>query len=152
MTNEFLGTDLALELRNHELRPVYVLATERRLLKKQGAFLEDLALLTGRDNLGQAVLMRLLTPRGELSALAHPDYGSRLGELIGRPNTDTTRNLVKLYILEALAAEPRIEKVVEVKVEPVKGTRDTVTVALGVKPVGAFQPLSIGPFELELGA
>lgn len=152
MANEFLGTDLRLDIRDHHFRPVYVIGIDRRLVKKEAGFLEDFGLVTGRDNLGQAIILRLLTPRGELAALAHPDYGSRLHELIGRQNTQTTRNLAKLFILEALKAEPRVEKVVELTVDPFKGTRDAVTVSLTVKPTGSFQPLTIGPFALELSS
>ncbi len=94
--------------------------------------------------------MRLLTPRGELAALGHPEYGSRLHELIGRQNTETTRNLVKLHILESLAAEPRIEEVVELAVTPAPGTRERVNVLLQVRPVGETAVVAIGPFTLEL--
>src|SRR5438105_4002108 len=102
-----LLTDLRLELRRHELRPVYVVATtSQRLPTGNGSVqVDDFALSSGRDNLGQAAIIRLLTPRGELAALGHPDYGSRLHELLGRPNAETTRNLLKLYILESLQKE-----------------------------------------------
>ena len=54
--------------------------------------------------------MRLLTPRGELAELGHPEYGSRLHELIGSPNSETRRSLAKLFVLESLAQEPRIDE------------------------------------------
>ena len=147
-----LLTDIRLALRHSELRPVYVADTvERRVTTRQASrVLADLALVSGRDNLGQAVLMRLLTPRGELAELAHPEYGSRLHELIGRPNTETTRNLARLYILESLQQEPRIEKVLEVVVAPSPGTRDRVDVRLRVQPIRPAGALSLGPFTLEL--
>src|SRR5947209_14155752 len=92
-----LLTDLRLELRHAELRPVYVVGDESRrvLTGPQGRLVNrlDLQVVSGTDNLAQAVLMRLLTPRGELAALGHPEYGSRLHELVGRQNTATTRNL-----------------------------------------------------------
>jgi phage baseplate assembly protein W len=44
------------------------------------------------DNLKQALLLRFLTPTGELALLGHPDYGSRLSELIGELNNETNRN------------------------------------------------------------
>jgi phage baseplate assembly protein W len=149
-----LLTDIRLDLRHHELRPVYEVATERRRVATEQRALEivDLSLVAGRDNLGQAVIVRLLTPRGELESLAHPDYGSRLHELIGRQNTETTRNLAKLHILESLAAEPRIEEVLEVTVEPAPRTRDLVTVLVRVRPVGETGVVTIGPFALELAA
>jgi phage baseplate assembly protein W len=147
-------TDLRLDLRQHQLRPVYAVGTERRRVATEQRALEvvDFSLVAGRDNLGQAVILRLLTPRGELESLAHPDYGSRLHELIGRQNTETTRHLVKLHILESLAAEPRIEEIVDVTVEPAPRTRDLVVVLLRVKPIGQTAVVTIGPFTLELAA
>src|SRR5690348_15586339 len=66
----------------------------------------DLDTLSAQDNLKQALLLRFLTPVGELALLGHPDYGSRLHELIGELNNDTNRNIAKLFVLQALAAEP----------------------------------------------
>jgi phage baseplate assembly protein W len=154
MANAHLLTDVRLDLRHHELRPVYEVATERRRVATQQRTLEvaDLRTIEGRDNLGQAVLVRLLTPRGELAPLAHPEYGSRLHELIGRQNTETTRNLVKLHILESLAAEPRIEEVVELAVTPAPRTRERVDVLLQVRAVGETAVVTIGPFTLELAS
>jgi phage baseplate assembly protein W len=145
-----LLSDLRLDERHRELRPVYEVASEERLLPRPAGRVVDLAVVEGRANLGQAVLLRLLTPRGELAALGHPDYGSRLPELVGRPNTANTRNLVKLFILEALAQEPRIARVLKVEVEPAPGTRDRVNVRLAVQPVGPAAVLELGPFSLEL--
>jgi len=154
MANAHLLTDVRLDLRHHELRPVYEVATEQRRIATQQRTLEvaDLRTIDGRDNLGQAVIVRLLTPRGELAPLAHPDYGSRLHELIGRQNTETTRNLVKLHILESLAAEPRIEEVVELAVTPAARTRERVDVLLQVRAIGETAVVTIGPFTLELAS
>lgn len=145
-----LRTDVRLQLRHSELRPVYVAAAEERAVPGQPRRLGDLALVAGRENLGQAVVLRLLTPRGELAALGHPEYGSRLHELVGRVNTETTRNLVKLYVLESLAAEPRIAKVLEVAVTPAPGSRDRVDVVVRVQPSPPGEALAIGPLTLEL--
>jgi phage baseplate assembly protein W len=150
MEDRHLLSDIGLTLRHSELRPVYAVATEHRRVPARRDRLVDLGAASGRENLGQAIVLRLLTPRGELSELAHPEYGSRLHELIGRQNTDTIRNLVKLFILESLQAEPRVEEVLEVTVEPTRGRRDSVSVLLRVKPVGATPTLTIGPFTLEL--
>lgn len=145
-------TDLRLDLRHHEFRPVYGAHSVRHRVATAQRALEtvDLRVVAGRDNLAQAIIVRLLTPRGELTALAHPDYGSRLHELIGRQNTETTRNLVKLHILESLAAEARIAEVLAVRVEPAPGTRDRVNVLLQVRPVEEQDVVTIGPFTIEL--
>lgn len=145
-----LLTDIRLDLRDARLRPVYTVAVDRRPLPNGAGLRDDLGLVQGVDNLGQAVLLRLLTPRGELAELAHLEYGSRLHELIGRVNTETTRNLVKLFILESLKQEPRIATIDEVTVTPTPGRRDRVDVLMRVKPIAATTSVTIGPFTLEL--
>ncbi len=143
--------DLRLTLRHCELRPVYTVDYDWRSVPRQKGLWQDFGVIESKDNLGQAVMMRLLTPCGELEALGHPEYGSRLHELIGSPNNPVHRNLVKLYILESLAQEPRIQKIIRVVVDPAPGTRDRVNVLIQVLPVAATGLLTIGPFTLELG-
>ena len=43
----------------------------------------DAGAVSGRANLAQALVLRLLTRQGALTGLGHPDYGCRLTELIG---------------------------------------------------------------------
>jgi phage baseplate assembly protein W len=151
MTDPQLQTDIAIALRDSRFRAVYGVAEERRLSTSRQTEVLDLPTVTGRDNLGQAVILRLLTPRGELTPLGHPDYGSRLHELVGRQNTATTRNLVKLFILESLQAESRIASVETVDVQPSPGVRERVDVLVQVTPIGNAETVTIGPFTLELG-
>src|SRR5690349_5156340 len=75
---------------------------------------KDLSVASGAA--AQTLVNRLKTQRGELASLGHPEYGSRHHELVGEPNVERTRNLVKLHVLEALAHEPRIEKLLSVRV------------------------------------
>ena len=141
-----LLSDLAVFAVPPELRPVYRRAETARLPRRAWDFMPR----DGLENLAQAVLMRLLTPRGELASLGHPEYGSRVHELIGQENNTARRNLLKLFILEAVKLEPRVERVVELKVAPSPGTRSTVDVLLKVQPVGASELVVIGPFSIEL--
>ena len=158
-----LLTDIRLEDIDHRLRPVYAAAERIVRIQQKPEQLLDLDIISGRKNLAQAIVIRLLTPRGELEQLGHPEYGSRLHELVGRENTPTTRNLVKLFILEALQQEPRIEPKAFVVVTPAdesppkvgKGARNItlaprVNVEISVKPVGETEVVTIGPFTLEL--
>ncbi|MDW4498769.1 hypothetical protein R5H30_12305 [Sulfitobacter sp. D35] len=146
-----LGHDIALELLDNRLLRVYRTGetATRRVEGGRGITIRDFATLRGRDNLGQALVMRLLTPQGELAALGHPTYGARLYEIIGSRNTETIRNLAKLHVLAALNAERRIEKVVSVEVTPHQVLRDVIRIAVEVLPVGADAPLAIS-FALEL--
>ena len=113
----------------------------------------DLTLVDGVDNITQAIANRLKTRKGELAPLGHPDYGSRHHELLGEPNVERTRNLIKLFVLQALRDEPRIEKVLRADVRPEHAPpRDTVRIELDVKVVGEPTPLNlVVPFSLEVG-
>ena len=146
--------DVRIELTHHELRPVYVVPSQQvTLTAAEGAHtLLDYETIDGRDNLGQAVVMRLLTSRGELAELGHPEYGSRLNELLGAPNSETRRGLAKLFVLEALAQEPRIAKVEEVTVTPAVEANDLVDILIRVQPVGAADTVTIGPFSLRVAS
>lgn len=143
---EHLLRDLAIHAIHRELRPVYRVTETPKLPARDWDFTPR----DGLENLAQAVILRLLTPRGELAALGHPEFGSRLHELIGQENNTTKRNLLKLFILEAMKAEPRIEKVTELAVTPSPGARSTVDVLLRVKPVAVSEIVTIGPFSIEL--
>jgi phage baseplate assembly protein W len=141
-----LLADIAVHAVHRELRPVYRLTGTNKLPRRPWDFIAR----AGLENLAQAVILRLLTPRGEIAALGHPEYGSRVHELIGQENNTAKRNLLKLFVLEALKFEPRIEKVVELVVAPSPGTRSTVDVLLRLKPVGATTLVTVGPFSIEL--
>jgi phage baseplate assembly protein W len=92
------------------------------------AEIADLATVSDRHNLAQALILRLLTPRGALAALGHATYGSRLHELIGESKTEALRARCRAFVLETVAAEPRV---------------DDTAVAF------AFDPLSEGPSEFR---
>lgn len=98
----------------------------------------------------QLLVNRIQTRRGELAQLGHPTYGSRHHELIGEPNTERTRNLVKLHILECLRHEPRIAKVLRCDVVATGRPREIVRIELDVRLIDEPQPLNlVVPFELE---
>ncbi len=109
-----------------------------------GSSLEDIAVVENRHNLAQAIILRLLTPRGSLASLGHAAYGSRLSELIGRPKTRAIRNLCRLFVLEALAQEPRIEpKAVSFQFDETAESNDNLVFSCQVKPLNSQDPLAI---------
>ena len=147
-----LGRDLHLDYRC--AAGFYVYADLRDEIRGSGHGLRDLKISSGVETLRQAIANRLKTRKGELTALGHPEYGSRHFELIGQPNVERTRNLVKLYILQALKNEARIEKVLkaDVKAEHTP-PRETVRIELNVKVIGQALPLEIiVPFNLSEAA
>jgi phage baseplate assembly protein W len=113
----------------------------------------DLQTLNGVDNLKQALLLRFLTYVGELTQLGHPDYGSRLPELIGELNSDTNRNLAKMYVLQALAGEPRVKQVLNVTVTQNSARRDEMDISVSLRPIDSETPLNfVFPFFLQGGS
>jgi phage baseplate assembly protein W len=114
----------------------------------------DLQRADGLANLEQALANRLKTRKGELAALGHPDYGSRHHELIGEPNVERTRHLIKLYVLQALRDEARIEKVLSARVTPEhQPPRETVRLELELRVRGEPHPLNLVlPFSLGVGS
>jgi phage baseplate assembly protein W len=113
----------------------------------------DLLTVDRVDAIRQAIANRLKTRRGELASLGHPDYGSRHHELMGEPNTERTRNLIKFHVLAALRQEPRIDKVLSLKVRPdQEPPRDMVRIEATVKLIDEPVPLNlVVPFSLEVG-
>jgi phage baseplate assembly protein W len=112
----------------------------------------DLGICRGHANLVQSLLLRLKTERGELAGLGHPSYGSRHHQLVGEPNTEANRNLIKLYIIECLKQEPRLESIEKLEVRPGQGreNRDKVDVQISLKLKGNPGPLNLVlPFWLE---
>jgi phage baseplate assembly protein W len=111
----------------------------------------DLGVAQERANLVQSLILRLKTARGELAALGHPAYGSRHHDLIGQPNTEGNCNLVKLYILECLQQEPRVE-IEQLTVTPGEGRerRDQVDIFATLRVKGDPIPLNlVVPFSFE---
>jgi hypothetical protein len=103
---------------------------------------DDLTVAAERANLGQALILRLLTPLGGLGPLGHPEYGSRLCELIGERNDDIRRNLARLYTIEAVARERRAV-LSDLTVDVPPGQPDIIRIAFSVLPVGSDDPLDL---------
>ena len=103
----------------------------------------DLQPIDGRQNLAQALILRLLTPLGDLAHLGHPTFGSRLGELVGRRNDELTRNLARLYTIEAVANEPRVGPLAQLEVRVPVDRPDVVEIAFQVQPIDGREAVSV---------
>jgi phage baseplate assembly protein W len=135
-----LGTDLCL-LRDLKSQNNRNRGSDLSTITRPESGEVDLKTLSGDENLQQALLLRFLTPNGELAGLGHPSYGSRLFELKGAPNTDATRNRAKFYVLQALTDEPRVEEVSEVRVTKNPAQPDRIDIMVSLRPVGRDTPL-----------
>ena len=139
-----LGTDLQLEF---ESNGTYIGLGADLGVERYG----DLGTASGRYNLGQAILHRLLTRKGELSDTGHPDYGSRLHDLIGEPNNETTRELVRLYMKECITQEFRVHEIISIVLTVPPDNTHVVLADITVLPIHSHVPMNlVFPFYLEV--
>jgi phage baseplate assembly protein W len=111
----------------------------------------DLETIGEEYNLAQAITMRLNTMQGELRDLGHSSYGSRLSELIGEPNNERTRELARIYALESVTRDPRVEEVVGINAEMFKDDLRRININISVKAKGLATILNmVFPFYLEV--
>ena len=146
---EFLGTDLAVvpQMAARDASEVDLVPRTRvvkpRLPGTPGEVV-DLSVLSGRENLAQALILRLLTPRGSLAALGHGSYGSELHRLIGRLKTEELRSLCRAYVLEVVQQEPRVENTaVEFAFDPARETQDSFVFTVAVQPKDQGLPVGL---------
>ena len=140
MSNDTLLRDLKLTRRDFDR-----LVSDRETVDLITSASGDLQTVSDRANLAQAIINRLFTNKGELSRLGHPDFGSRLYQLIGEPNNPRVRGLAELYIRESLAAESRIEAITGIEFAPPTraADRDILIITIFIKPIAQNEPLSV---------
>ena len=121
------------------------------LFGKDFSELEDIAIVSGIENMVQSLKNRIMTRKGELRVLGHPEYGSLHHELLGRPNTDSNRNLVKFHLMECLSHDPRIEKILRMIIMPDPDDRNLFRVEIELKIIDLSTPLNlIIPFNFAV--
>jgi len=103
----------------------------------------DLRMTTGAENIAQALSMRLRVRTGELTRLGFPDYGSRLHELLGEPNTQRTRLLLLAHARNAVEQDPRVVEVASAAATVLPGERDVVRLSLDVALITEQNPLNL---------
>lgn len=93
----------------------------------------------GLDNLVQALSLRLLVDRGDLSQLGHPRYGSRIRDLIGEPMDSANRELIRRYVRKALLEDPRVQDIVKIVVSVRADPPDSIDVSAVVTAIDGRQ-------------
>lgn len=93
----------------------------------------------GLDNLVQALSLRLLVDRGDLSQLGHPRYGSRIRDLVGEPMDSANRELIRRYVRKALLEDPRVQDIVKIVVSVRADQPDSIDVSAVVTAIDGRQ-------------
>lgn len=102
---------------------------------------DDLQRVNFYANLEQAIKLRLATALGSLAL--HPEYGSRLHELIGiSPDIDTLQ-LAKMHVRDAMLQEPRVQSITTLTAKFRDNQRNVIDIQLQVQPVANLQQLNV---------
>lgn len=128
MDQDDFGTDLQLDF----------LSNRADLSGSQG-----LSKVSGVDNLVQALTLRLMLDKGELSVLGHPRYGSQIRDFLGEPLDRANRELIRRYVRKTLLEDDRVEEVLEIKVRHKDERQDSIQVSAQVQAVRVEMPLNI---------
>ncbi len=115
-----LGRDLRLELRDDGILDL-------------GPRSGPQSTVAGRENLIQALTVRLIVGRGELGTVGHQRYGSRVAELIGEPLTTANLALLRRHVRAALNDDPRVEAILDLEVRPRRDEPGSVDVLAKVR-------------------
>lgn len=91
--------------------------------------------VSGKDNLIQALTMRLIVYRGHLAELGHTRYGSRVADLIGEPLDRANLELLRRYVRQALKEDPRVEEVTALTVSARADLPGAVDVRASIKAI-----------------
>lgn len=110
----------------------------------------DFDTIKGRDLMVQAIRHRLMTRKGELASLGHPEYGSLLEEVIGEPNTPETHRVIETLVRDCLKHEGRIRNIRGVNAFPSDKKLDVVHITVHVELVSSGEEMKITyPLYLE---
>lgn len=96
---------------------------------------QDLSVITGLDNLVQALTLRLLMDKGDLKPLGHPDYGSNIRDFLGENMTPANRELMRRYIRRTLLSDPRVAEVLAITIQLLPQRLDAIGVNARVKAI-----------------
>lgn len=102
---------------------------------------DDVELVSGDDNLLQALRLRLTTTQGH-SVFSR--YG--IPDLVGRPNVAGTTALLSAHVREQLLADPRVAEVLSLEVVDVGDAQDVTST---VKVIGGTTVTTIIPVEAQ---
>lgn len=105
--------------------------------------------VSGKDNLIQALTMRLIVYRGHLEQLGHQRYGSRVADLIGEPMDRANLELLRRYVRQAIKEDPRVDEVTQLSVTARADVPGAVDVRARIKAVTG-EAVELG-LALDLG-
>jgi len=102
--------------------------------------------INGKNNLIQALKLKLLMDRGELSGLGHSRHGTLIRDLLGEPLNRANLELLRRYVRKAILEDPRVKEINELVVQPKPDEPGAVGVAVIVTAIDG----SIAEFDMTV--
>lgn len=90
-----------------------------------------ISVVKGYNNLKQAILLRLNTPKGTMPL--HPEYGSTFGYMLGKKNTYANAVIIKTEIERTIRMDKRVS---EVTVDVAQINQESLDIKIVVVPMG----------------
>lgn len=131
LSGDYLKVPAAASTISAEAAPDEVFGRDARLrLGRLGVEAGDFEVISGSDNLAQALRHAVETERGEL--IYHTDYGCLVRQIVGTVNGPTAAILSAEYVKATMLADQRVDRVSRAEASVVG---DSVTVQVEVHPV-----------------
>jgi phage baseplate assembly protein W len=100
----------------------------------------DISVIEFKDNFVQSIRHVLLTAKGE--SFKNPNYGSELYKLIGQPMVESTIELARLYVVDAINQNPRVDKILNVTITPDR-LNSLLKISVTLTSIVSREPLNI---------
>jgi len=123
--------------REHLGRDLFISADDDLIIDTK----DDLAQIRYGANLIQSLVNRLRTQIGELEL--HPNYGSRLPEIIGTNATTSTLSLIQLHVRESLLQEPRVDEILSIVPSFRDVNNQIIDIGITVSAINQLEPLNL---------
>ena len=104
-------------------------------------FKDDFVIIEGKDNINQAIKNRLRVELGEFGL--HPNYGSRLTSILGKPNTSLLLSEIRMEVRKVLLQEPRVESILSITTKYDDDDKQKILVGIKYYPIQSTEPLNI---------
>jgi phage baseplate assembly protein W len=100
----------------------------------------DLIVIKGMPNLEMQLKHRLMTKRGELAELGHPQYGCLLPELIGKTSVELWQKRAIIEFENTIREDPRVA---DLQNATMRVDNDAMYLECDVYPVRQTDPMRI---------
>ena len=101
----------------------------------------DLQVVTGENNIREALFRRLMTVQGSL--IHRPNYGVGIKQFVNAPNTFDNQRLIAQRIKEQFELDFRVDEVVAVQIDNRPDNPERITFTVRVRLAGVDEDVTL---------